>query len=88
MNCVTAACPPLDPGGTACHCSACHQTFSGVGLFDTHQQVRRERPGKPFCLSARALGLVQAVNGTWWTPEGLLRSTERVARMHSAKVAA
>lgn len=23
----------------ACHCSACHQTFSGVALFDRHRSV-------------------------------------------------
>ena len=27
----------------ACHCSACHETFAGVRLFDTHRSAGGER---------------------------------------------
>jgi len=34
-------------GFNRCHCSACHRTFGGVGLFDAHH---RERRGKGECI--------------------------------------
>ena len=87
MSCATHGCPELRPGSAACHCAACHQTFSGLGLFDRHQDWQT-CPGKLSCEYAGALGLVRASNGTWWTPEGLRKSTESVGMMHQARTAA
>ena len=83
MSCATHGCPALRPGSTACHCAGCHRTFSNLTLFDQHQDWRANL-GSPSCKAPAALGLVRA-NETWWTPEGLQASTERVGRMHQAR---
>jgi hypothetical protein len=55
----------------ACHCGLCHQTFSGIGLFDAHQDVDYHRQPVIICRSPAVLGLAQEPGGTWCTPEGL-----------------
>jgi hypothetical protein len=87
VNCYVRKCPPIPPGSTARHCAACHQTFSSLTLFDRHQDWQA-CPRKLSCESAEAMGLVQAGNQTWWTPEGLKKSTERVGMMLQARKAA
>jgi len=84
VNCSAFGCPPLRTESTACHCAGCHRTFSNLTLFDRHQDWQT-CPGKLSCQSPEALGLVRAPNGTWWTPEGLKKSTESVGRMHRAR---
>ncbi len=32
-----SGCPATWTGLSTCHCSGCHQTFAGVGLFDAHR---------------------------------------------------
>lgn len=32
-------------GASRCHCSNCHITLSGIGLFDKHRHGRGERGG-------------------------------------------
>jgi hypothetical protein len=83
VNCAAHGCP--SPAGSACHCAACHQTFSNLTLFDRHQDWRT-MPGKLSCVAARELGLVRGPTGTWWTPEGLQASTERAGRLHQARM--
>lgn len=83
MNCATRGCPA--PTGSACHCAACHQTFSNLTLFDRHQDWRT-CPGKLSCKDPEALGLVRAPTGTWWTLEGLQISTERAGRLRQARM--
>jgi hypothetical protein len=59
------------PRGSECHCAACHQTFTGLGLFDAHQHVDYTRQPAVTCEPAVRLGLVQDGRGTWGTPEGV-----------------
>lgn len=47
------------PTPAQCHCGACHETFSGITLFDRHR-----RDGKCLPISAIALQLRQ-VRGVW-----------------------
>lgn len=46
---------------SACHCSGCHQTFSGVTAFDRHQRRGRHLP--PYLL-----GMVRGETGVWTLP--------------------
>jgi hypothetical protein len=86
MNCHARGCPPLRPDTAACHCPACHQTFSGLGLFDDHQDWSQGWASGVSCKAPAASGLVWG-GSAWWTPEGLQASTERVGRMHQARAA-
>lgn len=45
-------------GTAACHCGACHHTFTGVSAFDAHR-----RRGE--CLPPDAAGLVLNERGRW-----------------------
>jgi hypothetical protein len=64
-----------DARGSECHCGACHQTFTGLGLFDAH---RTGDWADRHCKPPAALGLLQSARGTWGTPEGL-KARERSA---------
>jgi hypothetical protein len=45
-----------------CHCSACHATFSGIRLFDTHRRGGR-------CLDPTTIrGPLRLVGGIWREP--------------------
>ena len=57
---------------TGHHCSVCHQAFADLGMFDKHQDVDYGRSPRIICANPQSLGLVQASNGTWTTPEGAL----------------
>lgn len=74
--------------GAQCHCSLCHQTFSGLTLFDDHQDVNYHRRPPVVCKPPQALGLVQDAEGTWCTPEGLKdreRLRGQLARLRSER---
>lgn len=66
------------PGISRCHCSGCHQTFSGLELFDKH---RRERHGDGYCIPPEDVvnreGIRQMfiTNGIW---HGIENPTPRV----------
>ena len=66
--------------GSECHCARCHRTFTGLTLFDAHQDVDHARPHADViqCRDPASLGLAQSDRGTWGTPEGL-RARERSA---------
>jgi hypothetical protein len=38
-----SGCPATWTATTAAHCSGCHRTFSGIGLFDLHRSQYGER---------------------------------------------
>jgi len=69
-----------DPRGSECQCVLCGATFTGLTLFDAHQDVNYKRKPPIICLAPRALGLAQDARGTWGTPEGL-RARERSRTM-------
>ena len=78
-------CCALPYGSYLCHCGACHQTFSGLGLFDRHQDVDYRRRPAVQCKPAGTLGLVRDDRGTWRTPESLAGLTQKIARMADAR---
>ena len=88
MNCHDFGCPPLREGGKACHCGACHRTFASLALFDAHQETDYKGGSGVSCKSPEALGLVQAPNGTWWTPDTLTALTGKLEKMALARQAA
>ena len=53
-------------GISRCHCSRCHLTFSGIGLFDAHQ-----RGGQ--CIDPAEMDVkgdpLRLLNGVWSGPE-------------------
>lgn len=61
-----STCPAAWTGTSPCHCSGCHVTFSGIGLFDTHRRADR-------CLDPSALMAggepLRLVDGVWRSPE-------------------
>lgn len=67
------------------HCARCHQTFGTLKIFDRHQDVRYKPPAHFRCRKPEGSGLVQAPNGTWWTPEALESMTDKVRKMHAAR---
>lgn len=71
--------------GAHCHCAGCHQTFANMTLFDGHQDVNYSRSPAVLCREPESLGLVRGTRGAWYTPAGLTASTERVAKMNSAR---
>lgn len=88
MNCATKGCPPLREGSRVCHCAACHETFGTLTLFDAHHDVDYNRDPAVLCREPGVLGMVQAENLIWWTPEALSALTERVGKMAEARRAA
>lgn len=58
-------------GMTKYECAACGNNFLGLDLFDKHQSVNYNRVPAVRCKLPQKLGMVQAPNGTWATPEGV-----------------
>jgi hypothetical protein len=62
-------CGAVWSGLSACHCSACHRTFAGIGLFDRHRDQHGER-GK--CVDPATLTKGTPIvfrDGMWRGPE-------------------
>ena len=93
----TYACGGCDnrwPGVSRAHCSACHRTFAGFGLFDRHRRLRGE---EGTCLDPEAIvatnkitkaeeRVMFLVNGIWSAVEERAPSIgQRRTRMHVAK---
>jgi hypothetical protein len=77
-----------EPRGSECRCVLCGQTFTGLTLFDAHQDVDYNRHPVIVCRDPTGLGLAQDSRGTWGTPEGLAkreRSRGRLAAANSAR---
>lgn len=53
-------------GTRPCHCSACHETFSGITTFDAHRQANAHR-GK--CRKPSRMGLELNEKGQWCVPQ-------------------
>lgn len=73
----------MKPRGSECQCGLCGATFTGVTLFDNHQDVNYTRQPVIICRDPVALGLGHDPRGTWGTPEGL-RARERSASLLAA----
>ena len=71
------------PRGSECACVLCGATFTGLTLFDAHQDVDYGRQPVIVCRDPAALGLAQDARGTWGTPEGL-RARQRSATVLAA----
>lgn len=64
-------------GNRTGHCSACHETFEGIAIFDAHQRIGEN--GRATCLHPSEVGVgskrkgtwepLRLVNGTWRGPE-------------------
>src|SRR5215469_12294033 len=76
-----------DVRGSECHCGACHQTFTGLTLFEAHQDVNYNRAPVIKCGDPRAQGLAQDDRGTWGTPEGLLARQRSALLLKTARSA-
>lgn len=68
---------PTWTGSRPCHCSACHETFSGVELFDRHRDRRGEHG---HCRDPKTVaGAERWTDGIWHMPgmsdEGRARVT-------------
>ena len=67
---ICGTCPATWTGLAPCHCSGCHQTFSGIRLFDTHRRVLR---GVGICVAPTAIRIsgepLRLVDGVWRWPE-------------------
>lgn len=75
------------PQGSECACGQCHQTFTGMGLFDAHQDVSYKRDPVIICRPPTALGLAQNARGTWGTPEALAARQRTATRLAAARSA-
>lgn len=53
-------------GTSRCHCSACHETFSGITTFDAHRQANAHR-GK--CKKPAYMSLEKNEKGIWCVPQ-------------------
>jgi hypothetical protein len=79
------------PQGSECLCGLCGVTFTGMGLFDAHQDVSYKRDPVIICRPPAGLGLAQNARGTWGTPAALAareRTATRLAAARSARVQA
>jgi hypothetical protein len=70
-----SGCSAIWTGARAAHCSACHQTFATVGLFDAHRSIAGDCGScrDPATLTYRtAQGAGERVmfwrDGLWWAP--------------------
>jgi hypothetical protein len=57
MPCTTEC---VAPTPAQCHCGACHETFSGITLFDRHR-----RDGKCLLIPADMPMRLKEVRGVW-----------------------
>lgn len=67
-------CPHLTFGGSrVCHCSACHETFSGIYAFDMHKLMDG-------CRKPSDCGLIRGGDRVWhWPPkESLIKWLAKV----------
>lgn len=62
---VHAECGKEWSGTRACHCSGCHETFSGVDLFDRHRTLHGEHGT---CRHPSELRGVELRDGVWARP--------------------
>lgn len=79
------SCCELPFGSNLCHCGACHQTFSGLTLFDSHQAVAYEPPSGVSCKEPEAMGLVRDTSGTWRTPEAAKSLLARMEKLRAGR---
>jgi hypothetical protein len=77
----------VKPRGSECQCGLCGATFTGVTLFDAHQDVSYTRRPVIICRDPVALGLAQDPRGTWGTPEGLKSRHFHATRLAAARSA-
>jgi hypothetical protein len=73
-----------NPRGSECSCSLCGVTFTGIGLFDAHQDVDYRREPVIICCPPVALGLAQDARGSWGTPAGLASRHFHATRLAAA----
>jgi hypothetical protein len=73
-----------DPRGSECSCVLCGNTFTGLGLFDAHQDTDYNRHPVIVCRDPAGLGLAQDARGTWGTPEGLAARDFHATRLATA----
>lgn len=66
MNNTCGGCVKFWTGTRPCHCSACHETFSGITTFDAHRQANAHR-GK--CKNPAKMGLELSEKGQWYVPQ-------------------
>jgi hypothetical protein len=66
-------------GTSRCHCSACHETFSGITTFDLHRQANSKR-GK--CKKPAYIGLVKNDKGVWSVPQEEEIIEDEVSDLH------
>ncbi len=59
-----AACGDSWTGRNLCHCSACHQTFTGITAFDRHR-VGDHFAGTRRCTEPAEVQLLRNHNGHW-----------------------
>lgn len=72
------ACGQEWSGTRACHCGGCHETFSGVHLFDAHRSLTGEHGS---CRDPRTLGGgVELRDGVWSYPHMDAATRAKVAR--------
>jgi hypothetical protein len=76
---ISCRCGATWGGANRCHCSGCHETWSGVTLFDQHRWHRGERDGcwPPGELTTHGQPLV-CRDSVWGGPE--LTEAQKVAR--------
>ena len=53
---------------SACTCSPCGQSFTGLTAFDKHQDVDYDRRPAVQCLDPATVGLVRQSSGRWGFP--------------------
>jgi len=68
-------------------CARCKRVFSGLSLFDRHQDVDYDRKPAVACINPVSLGMVEAPNGVWTTPEGLKSIARAIAMGKSRRKA-
>lgn len=54
-------------GTRPCHCGSCHETFSGLSLFDGHRSTKGGQHGS--CLHPAVLRGYEFREGMWRSPE-------------------
>ena len=89
-----------DPRGAECECAACGETFTGLGLFDAHQDVDYSRDPVIICREPAAMhvtsrghlcgplagaSLAQNARGVWGTPEGLAKAQRITTTLANAR---